>query len=195
MLFLLQDFLEVLNKDFDLEVFDNNFTQVQSKERLVLISYSAGVINLTRFARSYKENIEKTIMIAPAGIERSSIFSHSLRFFKEFIFFKARKSRVKRFILKEILANFNSDFFSSLKTLNTIRSFNLEREVGILRNSCFFSIDFILVENEGFLRVSQDKSLFWQEQLDNLIFERFTANHFGIIKKPDLYKNLLKSLI
>ncbi len=126
---LLKNFIDEFKNDCLIEIYGRDKIIISKNEKLILIGYSAGAIPLFKFAFQNLENVEKIILIAPAGTIHRSFFSHCFAFLKELKYFYSFDKKKAKKILKESIITFCKHPIDSLIKIHKIKNFQLTKKV------------------------------------------------------------------
>lgn len=188
---LLEPFFSILRKDFRLIVFGRKSTfQFRPGEKVVGVSYSAGVENLLCAVREHPEKFSKLFFIAPAGsgFMPKSLLMHYWGFLWEILKLVGNgKLRIAWGAIKETFLNFLWHPFNSFEEVNQIRTFDLWKEIASIDDMppCFF----IFPVNDEFLPPPKDMNC------NKLYLDYISSGHLGLMENPWHYNDCIKRII
>jgi len=129
MFILLYGFITKIRESYFTKIYGREKIIIGKNEKLILIAYSAGVVPLFKFAFKNLKNVEKIILIAPAGTIHRRFFSHCLAFLKELKYFYSFDREKAKQILKESIATFCKHPIDSLIKIHKIKRFRLIKKI------------------------------------------------------------------
>ncbi len=164
-------------------------TSLQESEKVILVSYSAGVIELLEFLQENWEKVGKIILIAPAGLTNRGLIAHCMSFLREVALSDINFSSKKK-IMVESVVNLFTRPRRSWKEINEIRKFNLKNGLKV-RN--LIEIRIVMPFKDDFITPQKNEIGKMKSAFDTWV-RKTPGDHFGIIKYPDQYRQSIKEM-
>ncbi|MCD4694388.1 hypothetical protein K8R62_03455 [bacterium] len=185
----MRDFINEL-KNFHLtKIYGKDKIVIEKNEKLILISYSAGVIPLFKFAFKNLKNVERIILIAPAGTIHRNFFSHCFAFFKELKYFYSFDKKKTKQILKEVIIDFLKNPIGSIIKIYKIKKFQLEKQVEKTKKEKIKLIKFYSSDDDFMFNIITGL----RDRLNRIT--GIASGHFSIIHNHKNYALKIKRVI
>ncbi len=155
------------------------------RDGLVLVSYSAGVINLLDFFEKKEAKIKKIILIAPAGLTNRGFLRHCASFVRELYNSDLGLPKKKK-ILGECVYLFLKNPWKFWWEIRKIRKYNLIEE---LKKRDIKEVDLIISPEDMF--INPKKGLVKINKNFDISFNMSPGGHFGILTEPKTYSQIV----